>query len=125
MSFTDGAWLYALPAEWLPLRITPFTAEQWRVIQLELKMVMPRRVFAERWQRVVAPLGICAPDRVLLGVCLKSERDWLDAWQKENVERIICGVLGRKVQVEFWAYRFAGDTTAKVPLLSDVGGSRD
>lgn len=120
VNFTDGAWLYALPAEWLALRITPLTAEQWRVVEQELQMVMSRLVFAQHWRRVVAPLGLCAPDRVLLGVSLVDERDWLEAWQKENVERILCGVLGRKVQVEFWNYSYAGDSVAEVPLLSDL-----
>jgi hypothetical protein len=125
VNFTDGAWLYALPAEWLTLRITPFTAEQWRAVQQELEMVISQRVFNQHWRRVVAPLGICAPDRVLLGVSLGDERDWLEAWQKENVERILCGVLGREVQVEFWTYCDAGDPVAEVPLVSDPGGSRE
>jgi len=125
VNFTDGAWLYALPAEWLTLRITPFAVEQWRAVQQELEMVMSQRVFNQRWRRVVAPLGICAPDRVLLGVSLGDDREWLEAWQKENIERILCGVLGREVQVEFWTYCDEGDPVAEVPLVSAPGGSRE
>jgi hypothetical protein len=87
--------------------------------------VMSQRVFNQRWRRVVAPLGICAPDRVLLGVSLGEERDWLEAWQKENVERILCGVLGREVQVEFWSYCYAEDPVAEVPLVSDLDSSSE
>jgi hypothetical protein len=123
--FMESGRLYALPSEWLTLRITPFTPEQWRLVQMELRMVMPRRVFAEHWLRVVAPLGSCAPDRVVLGVPSLQEREWLVAWQRENIERVLCGVLGRKVQVEFWAYSDARDLVETVPLLSDVDGSSE
>lgn len=102
--FSDGHGLHALPAEWLTLGITPFTAEQWRIVQMELKMVMPRRVFADHWQRVVTPLGICESDQVVLGVSFWREREWLAAWQRENIERVLCGVLGRRVEIQFWCY---------------------
>ena len=121
--FSDGHRLHALPSAWLTRRIAPFTAEQWRTVEMELRMVMPRTVFLDHWKYAVTPLGICEPDQVVLGISSAQEREWLVAWQRENIERVFCGVLGRRVEVAFWVYGDAGDLVAEKPLLPDKARS--
>ena len=84
-----------------PVNERGMTARQaWEAVMGQLQAELPRAVY-DTWVRHIELERFDAPDTIVLGVANDYARDWLEDRLSSTARRVLIGVVGRPLDVEF------------------------
>lgn len=74
--------------------------EAWRAAKSQLQIQLPRTIY-ETWLRDVEVASFEAPDTILLRAGNLYAKEWLEDRASSTVQKVLAGVVGRPVRIEF------------------------